>query len=437
MTNSNHLPHLPHSPGVYLMRDATSRIIYVGKARDLRKRVSSYFNKSSDMSSKIQTMMGSLRHIDYLPTNSEREALVLERRLINKFQPTFNTMWKDDKSYPFVILSLQEDFPRLYLSRKKKRIPGAKYFGPYPSVGRVRQLLRWAWRKKLFPLRPCDLTIKEGTPLPYQKVKSCLYLHTEECPAPCLGKITSHNYKAIAKRAQWFFEGRKDKLIRKWEREMREFSRNKQFERAAEIRDRIQTVQEIREHITFRQISEEKLRFRVLETRAVQDLRKSLNLKFPPERIECFDISHMQGVEKVASMVRFDHGRPNKPEYRKFIIRTVKGIDDFQSMAEVVGRRIHRLIKEKKPFPDLMLLDGGKGQLSAVVRVLKEKKINEVCVIALAKRDEEVFLPGQSNALPLPKDSPGLLLLRQIRDEAHRFAITFHRKRRQKRTLYQ
>ena len=435
MSNFSTLPHLPHSPGVYLMRDLAGHIIYIGKARDLKKRVASYFVPSKNHSSKIQALVESIRHIDYVPTKSEREALVLERRLINRFQPTYNSMWKDDKSYPYVVLTMQEDYPRIYLTRNKTRIKGAQYFGPYPSVGPVRQLLRWAWRKKIFALRPCKLDIKEGEPFPYEKVKSCLYLHTQECPAPCLAKISSRTYKEMAKKAKWFFEGNKNKLIEQWKKEMQRYSKNQEYEKAAEARDRIHTVEVMQEHVTFREMTEAALQTRVRETRAVQHLRKALNLKEPPEIIECFDISHLQGVEKVASMVRFQHGRPDKSNYRKFIIKSVKGIDDFKSMAEVVGRRYRRLKKEEKKFPDLVLIDGGKGQLSAVMKTLGKEKIKINSVVALAKREEELFLPNRSQPLRLPIDSPGLLLLRQIRDEAHRFAITFHRLRRHKRTI--
>ncbi len=438
------LPNLPHSPGVYLMRDNTGLIIYIGKARDLKKRVSSYFMKRADGTAretysdtaKVQALLTVIRHIDYVPTLSEREALVLERRLIARHKPDFNVMWKDDKTYPWVALTMGEDFPRLFLTRIKKR-DGTQYFGPYPSVTGVRQLLKWAWRKKLFPLRPCRLEIKEGSPYPYEKVKSCLYLHTGECPAPCLGKISSASYKKIADRAQWFFEGKKEKLLGQWEKEMARRSKNLEFEEAAQLRNRIETVQHMNERVTVREMTEDGLKSRIQSSRAVQELMKALSMPRSPETIECFDISHIQGTEKVASMVRFKHGRPDKSNYRKFIIRTVIGIDDFKSMAEVVGRRYRRLKKEGTNFPDLVLIDGGKGQLSSALKALEEEKVTGLFVAALAKEEEEIFLPGKSESIRLPADSPALLLLRHVRDEAHRFAISFHRLRRKKKTLYE
>lgn len=428
------LPNLPHAPGVYLMRDATGLIIYIGKARDLKKRVASYFIATSTKGAKTVALVSVIRHIDYVPTASEREALVLERRLINQYKPTFNVMWKDDKTYPYIALTLAEDYPRLFLTRQKKR-DGAIYFGPYPNVSQVRHLLHWAWRKRLFPLRPCRFDIKENDPLPYTKVKSCLYLHTGQCPAPCLGKISKAEYGGIVERARWFFGGQKQRIITQWALEMKRLSREQKYEEAASVRDRIDTLEHMSERVTTREITESMLETRVRESRAMQDLMRGLGLKKPPQRIECFDISHIQGVEKVASMVSFDRGRPDKSNYRKFIIRTVEGIDDFKSMAEVVGRRYRRLLKEGKKLPDLVLIDGGKGQLSSALAAIRELGIKDLAVAALAKQEEEVFMPGSPRSIRLPDDSPGLLLLRHVRDEAHRFAITFHRHRRQKRTF--
>ncbi len=438
MSSSLLHPLLPHSPGVYIMRDHTAQIIYIGKARDLKKRVASYFLKknTSDFGehAKVEALRSLIRHIDYVPTASEREALILERKLIGRFMPTFNVMWKDGKTYPFIALTMGEDFPRLFMTRTKKR-DGTLYFGPYPSVSRVRQLLKWVWRKRFFPLRPCDYTFSEASPLPYEKVKSCLYLHTGQCSAPCIGRIKSKPYRKMADKAQWFFEGNKDKIIRQMEKEMRRFSKKHEYEEAGQVRDRIEALQHMNERVTFREMSEDRLEKRLVGSRAVQDLMRVLNLKKPPERIECFDISHIQGTEKVASMVSFLNGRPDKSQYRKFIIRTVQGIDDFKSMAEVVGRRYRRLKNESKPMPDLVLIDGGKGQLSAAMGALEKEGIKGLPMAALAKEKEEIFLPGFSESIRLPMDSPSLLLLRFVRDEAHRFAITFHRKRRGKLTL--
>jgi excinuclease ABC subunit C len=342
-------------------------------------------------------------------------------------------MWKDGKSYPWVRLS-REDFPRLRLTRERER-DGARYFGPYPNVGAVRHLLDWVWKKHLFPLRPCDLEIVEGKPLPYEKVKSCLYLHTGECPAPCLGRISKADYGRLAERARLFFAGKNAALAKTWENEMREASAALEFEQAARLRDSLAALSHIHERVTFRALREEDVRGRILASQALQDLQRELGLPRPPERIECFDISHAQGAQTVASMVSFHQGKPDKGRYRKFIIRTVAGVDDFASMAEVVARRYRRVKAEGLPWPDLVLIDGGPGQLAAAQRALARVTARKLVLASLAKREEEVYLTDRAGPLRLPKDSPALQLLQRVRDEAHRFAVSFHRLRRKRALL--
>ncbi|MCB4756677.1 MAG: excinuclease ABC subunit UvrC [Elusimicrobia bacterium] len=436
MATFSFLPHLPHSPGVYLMRDNKGNILYIGKAKDLKKRVASYFLDTQqnkwERGGKLLALVPLIRHVDYVATASEREALVLEQKLIRRYLPMFNSMWRDDKSYPYLALTVKEDFPRLIFTRKKKN-DGALYYGPYPSVKSVRDLMKWAWRKKIVPLRPCDIDMKREDRLPtYKEVRSCLHLHTRACPAPCVGRISLKDYKKMVDRVKWFLEGRHDKMIAQWEKVMKRLSRRQEFEEAAKVRDRIDALKHMQEPVTFREMTEPMLETRLQASRAVQDLMKALHLPHPPERIEAFDISHVQGLEKVASLVSFYRGRPDKSQYRKFIIRTVGGIDDVKSMEEVIRRRTQRLLKEGKPLPDLILVDGGRGQLSAALKALDLKDLKKIPVAALAKEEEEIFLPDHSHSIQLPPDSPALLLLRHVRDEAHRFAVTFHRKRRSK-----
>jgi excinuclease ABC subunit C len=431
------LSAIPHAPGVYLMRDRSGLILYVGKARDLAKRVSSYFAASRDHTAKIAALVSSIHHVDYLPAASEREALIMERSIIRRLQPHFNTMWKDDKSYPYLKLTWKEDFPRLFLTRKVIR-DGSKYFGPYPNVGQVRQLLRYLWKQHLFPLRPCRYEFSEKEPLPLQKAKQCLYYHTKECPAPCVQRITKNDYRLLAREAELFLRGNFKPLIETWQKEMKEASSVQNYERAGQLRDNLTALEHMEERVTVRQIELSDVLDRVDRSRAITDLQKALDLKRPPIRIECFDISHIQGVETVASMVAFERGEPKKSDYRKFKIKTVRGIDDFASMAEVVGRRYRRLKAEKKTLPDLVLIDGGKGQLSAAYAVLTTiLGKSSPPVASLAKEDEELFLPEISESIRLPKDSSALHLVQRVRDEAHRFAITFHRQRRAKRFLGQ
>lgn len=409
------------------MRDATAGILYIGKAIDLRKRVANYFRP--DVEPKIRALMADVRHIDYITAAGERDALVIEQRLIKRHQPLFNVMWKDGKSYPYVNLTLNEDFPRLRLTRLLKR-DGGLFFGPYPNVRAVRHLLDWVWRNRLFLLRPCDLDITEGQVYAYEKVKSCLYLHTGECPAPCLGRISKEDYGRIAERARLFFDGKNAELLEVWREEMKEAADLLQFERAAQLRDSLSALDHIREPVTFRSLKEDEVKGRIESNRALQDLQTALGLPRPPLRIECFDISHSQGAETVASMVCFDRGRPNKSAYRKYKIKTVLGVDDFASMAEVVGRRYRRVKEEGLPWPDLILIDGGAGQLSAAERALSGVTDRKISLASLAKREEEVYQPGRGKPLRLPKESPALQLLQRVRDEAHRFAIGFHRARR-------
>ena len=241
MTRPPFVTNLPGMPGVYLMRDARADIIYIGKARNLKKRVASYFNPhrlEKEPTAKTTTLVSEIRHIDYVPTASEREALVLERKLIADYQPVFNVMWKDDKSYPYIALTAGEDFPRIFLTRNRKR-DGTVYFGPYPSVSGVRSLLKWVWRKRLFPLRPCHYSISEGNPLPYSQVRHCLYLHTGQCPAPCIGNISRKDYRPMAEQARLFFKGRKEKLIQAWTQDMKKLSKKMRYEEAAQIRDHL------------------------------------------------------------------------------------------------------------------------------------------------------------------------------------------------------
>jgi len=431
------LSAIPHSPGVYLMRDRTGHILYIGKARDLAKRVASYFAKRSDETAKVAALVASIHHIDYLPAESEREALIIEQNLIRRLQPYFNTMWKDDKTYPHVKLTWKEDFPRIFLTRKIVR-DGSKYFGPYPNVTPIKRLLRYLWKQHMFPLRPCRYEFSDKNPLPLEKAKQCLYYHTKECPAPCVGRISKTDYRQIAKEAGLFFRGNFGPLEIAWQKEMKEASTAQNYERAAQLRDNLEALGHMNERVTVHQIDLSDVTDRVDRSRAITALQKALNLKIPPIRIECFDISHFQGTETVASMVAFERGEPKKEDYRKFKIRTVRGIDDFASMGEVVGRRYRRLRDENRKLPDLVLIDGGKGQLQAAQKAIRQvlDSARIPAMASLAKREEELFLPDHEHSVRLPLDSPAMHLVQHVRDEAHRFAITFHRQRRAKRFLH-
>lgn len=424
----DHLSAIPHTPGCYLMRDSAWQILYIGKAKDLAKRVASYFH-SKDLDSRIVQLLAEVRHIDYLPAESERDALVLERRLIRKYRPRYNVAWRDDKSYPFIKLTTNEVFPRMFLTRKVKR-DGAKYFGPYPNVRGVRKLLQWL--HKLFPLRQCRFEFDDKVLPKEEKVLSCIYLHMKQCPAPCLARIAVRDYRKIAERVELFLKGNHDALIARWNKEMDRASESMKYEEAAKLRDLIQSLERMRQNIRLRRIQEDDLELTLNRTRGLTDLKSALGLPKPPLRIEAIDISNIQGHQPVGSLVVFKDGKPSKDDYRRFKIKTVSGIDDFAMMAEVVRRRYGRLKEENIRLPDLIVIDGGKGQLSSAHGVLLKLGLERQPVVGLAKREEEVFFPEKSDPLVLPKDSPALHILQHIRDEAHRFAVAYHRLRRNK-----
>ncbi len=421
--------HLPHKTGVYIMCDAGGEILYIGKALDLAKRVAQYFNPNKE-DLKNQSLTPLIRRIDYILCESEREALLLERRLINENQPFFNVMWKDGKTYPYLKISMGEDFPRIFTTRRKIR-DGGEYFGPFPKVAPIRALLRYLWKQRMFPLRPCRWDFSEEKPLDKRKITGCLYYHTKECPAPCAGKISKDAYRGIGERAVLFFKGKYGDLRAEFERDMKTASKNLEYERAGQLRDNILALSQMGERVRIRAVEADQVGGHTARTQMVTDLQKALMLPAPPVHIECFDISHFQGHQTVASMVCFEGGKPNRDHYRKFKIRETVGIDDFKSMHEAVYRRYKRLSEAKAALPDLILIDGGKGQLSAAQAALKELQL-KIPMASLAKRIEEVFLPGRSESIILRLDDPALRLLQQLRDEAHRFGVAYHRLLRDK-----
>ncbi|OGS40800.1 MAG: hypothetical protein A2506_05920 [Elusimicrobia bacterium RIFOXYD12_FULL_66_9] len=421
--------HIPHKTGVYIMRDTGGEVLYIGKANDLAKRVAQYFNPNKE-DVKNQALAPLIRRVDYILCRSEREALILERRLINENQPFFNVMWKDGKTYPYLKITLGEDYPRILTTRRKVRDGGA-YFGPFPKVTPIRALLRYLWKQHILPLRPCRWEFSERKPLDKKKITGCLYYHTKECPAPCAGRISKEEYREIAERAVMFFKGRYADLKKMFDREMKRASKALDYERAAQMRDNGLALGQMGERVRIREVEADDVGGRIAQTRMVTALQKALSLPVPPIHVECFDISHFQGHQTVASMVCFLGGRPHRDHYRKFRIRDTAGIDDFKSMHEAVYRRYKRLKAEKKKLPDLVLIDGGKGQLGAAQSALSGLKLR-IPVASLAKRIEEVFVPGRRESILLGFDDPALRLLQQLRDEAHRFGVAYHRDLRDK-----
>jgi len=403
---------LPLTSGVYLFKDLEGRIIYIGKAVSLRKRVESYFRRQTQ-SLKTDLLVEHIHQIDYLLTHSEAEALLLEASLIKEHQPKYNIELKDGKTYPYIQIT-QEEFPLVSVVRmnmRKNKNVKADYYGPYVNPTLIREALIII--RKIFHFRSCET-------LPN---KPCLDYHLGICEAPCVQKITKQAYARNIKHVRSILEGKKDDLYSNLQQEMENLAQAKDFEAAAKVRDQIRAIGAL--YSGTKDINYFK---------EAEQLQRAFGLAHAPERIECFDISNTMGNQSVGAMVLFANGKPDKANYRKFKIKTVEGIDDFRSIAEIVGRRYARLKKEGLPYPDLIIIDGGKGQLAAAVKVLKELEI-EIPLISLAKREEEVFLPGKRNPIVLSKESLGLKLLQRVRDEAHRFGLTYHRLLRAKNMI--
>lgn len=539
---------LPPKPGVYQFKNTDGKIIYVGKAQNLRNRVRQYFQKSRSVDLRIDAMVSKIVDVELTVTDTEIEALILEANLIKQLKPRYNVLLKDDKSYPYIVIT-KEPFPRLYVTRRK--IPGFRYFGPYTDVKSMRSALKIV--RDIFMVRSCSLDLTEES-IKKNKFKVCLDYHIKKCEGPCEGYVSQEHYNMLIEQAAQVLRGKTKNVIASLKKEMDALANASRFEEAAKIRDRMNALHvysekqkildstetdrdiislvskeddacavifKVREgkmigsqHLYLANVSgkpygelleavleryyleqedippEVFLSSEISNTAIIQDwlemksghpvnmqypqsgekaklvalvctnaqfwldelelmklkrgdiipqslkaLQRDLRLPAPPRRIECFDISNIQGTDTVASLVVFSDGKPKKSEYRKFKIRTVDGPNDFASMQEVVERRYTRLLQEKGMLPDLIIVDGGRGQLSSAIEVLSKLELKAVPIIGLAKRLEEVFLPGQIESLQLPRTSSGLRLMQQIRDEAHRFAVTFHRSLRTKRII--
>lgn len=542
------IKNLPSLPGVYQFLNSKGKVIYVGKALNLKYRVKSYF-QNNITSAKTLALVSKIENIEIIATDTEIEALVLENNLIKELKPKYNINLKDDKSFPFIKVT-NEPFPRIYPTRRVVK-DGSKYFGPYTGVKNMKSSLRMI--NQIFKVRSCKLNITDEN-IRKKKFKVCLDYHIKKCDGPCEGLISQAKYGEMVNEVIKLLKGKTDDLIKELETKMNIAVDKLEFEEAAEIRDKIQRLSAIssRQKIVsddfedrdifaaafegkdsacsifivrsgklvakkqlrlsieegesieeiysaavnfyyieqteippeivleiepaeseillewLRMHSNKKVKFHIpkrgslhslvkmckenamLQLKEIQlqkmktqgyvpypvaALQRDLHLKVLPRKIECFDISNLQGSDTVASMVVFEDGKPKKSQYRKYLIKDVEGPDDFSSMREVIRRRYSKLIEENTPLPDLIMVDGGKGQLSSAIDVLDELNLKNYSIIGLAKRLEEVFLPGQSDSASIPKTSSGLKLLQQIRDEAHRFAITFHRQRRSKRTI--
>ncbi|MGI9178352.1 MAG: excinuclease ABC subunit UvrC [Pirellulales bacterium] len=420
----------PQTPGVYLMKDAAGRVIYVGKAKNLRARAGSYFLKAAAEDRRTAELVLEIRDIDYLEAESEVDALLLESRLVKDVQPRFNSDLKDDKTFPYLQITTHEDFPRVEFTRTPRQ-KGVKLYGPFTSAGSLRGAI--VVLQRIFKFRTCTLDI-EADDEQWRWFRPCLLASIGQCTAPCNVRISKEDYRKDINRLKTFLDGGKKQLLAEMRKDMLEASTKLEFERAARLRDEIRLLETLDQRGDLEEHVQPEV-FLVDPKKGLAGLEKVLGLAKPPRVIEGVDIAHLAGNETVASLVQFIDGLPFKPGYKRYRIKTVDGIDDFKSIHEVVSRRFARLAREGGSPPDILLIDGGKGQLSAALDALESLGVEPPCVISLAKREEEVFMPGRSEPLRLSRDSYSLRLLEYVRDEAHRFAQHYHHLLRGRRTL--
>ena len=420
----------PRQPGCYIFKDARAQVLYVGKATNLRSRAGSYFLKAAAEDHRTRKLVPEIADADFIACESEVDALLLEARLIKDMRPPFNTELKDDKSFPYLQITTREDFPRIEFTRTPKT-KNAKLYGPFTSAGQLRGAI--AVLQKIFRFRTCSLDI-DADDEKWRWFRPCLLASINQCSAPCNQRISSEDYRRDIKRLRTFLDGGRSKLIREMEAEMAEASRELKFEKAGRIRDEIRLLENLDLRGDLSQHAQPEV-FYVDPKKGLKGLQQVFGMPEMPRVIEGCDIAHLQGGETVASLVQFIDGLPFKHGYRRYKIRTVDGIDDFASMREVVSRRYRRLEQEGQKFPDILLIDGGKGQLSSVMNAFRAIDIEPPFTISLAKREEEVFVPGDPEPRILSKNSFGLRLLQYVRDESHRFAQHYHHQLRRKATF--
>jgi excinuclease ABC subunit C len=414
------IEEIPDTTGVYIFKDAEGKVLYVGKAKSLKNRVKSHFSET-DILGTDALIISHVNDINFMTTDSEIEALLLESELIKQNKPKYNVRLQDDKSFPYFIIT-DEEFPRVMIHRIREESELQKYrqyFGPYTDVKAIKQTL--AFLLKLFPVCSCKTPRKKRS-------RPCLKYQLKKCSAPCVGAIGQAEYLKNISNIELFLDGKKQDLIEEFRKQMQQASDRLDFERATILRDQIWALEKA--IINQKVISSE-----LSISLGVRELQEILNLHQLPARIEAFDISNISGTDSTGSMILFLNGQPLKSGYRQYKIRSIAEPNDVAMMGEVIERRYGRLIKEQKPLPNLIVVDGGKPQLNIAYRILTELGLNEIPIIGLAKRFEHVFKPDNPNAIIISPDSPALFLLKRIRDEAHRFALRYHHILRKKRVV--
>jgi excinuclease ABC subunit C len=420
----------PASPGVYLMKDAQGRVLYVGKAKNLRNRAGHYFTKAAAEDARTADLVKLIADIDFLPADTEVDALLLEARLVKDIQPRFNVDLKDNKSFPYLQIRIREDFPRVEFTRQPRR-RGVKLYGPFTSAKSLRAAIQVLQR--IFQFRTCKLDIEAEDPR-WRWFRPCILHSIRQCTAPCNLRVTKEEYRKQIRGLRMVLAGKKERLIREMENDMLAASVALQFEKAARLRDEINALRnlDLRGDVD-KDVQPEV--FQIEPKKGMAGLRKILGLPETPRTIEGVDIAHLGGDEKVASLVSFIDGLPFKPGYRRYRIKTVQGVDDFASIREVVSRRFRNAAQRENdhPVPDILLIDGGKGQLNAALEAFAMLHVEPPCLLSLAKREEEIYRPGDAEPLKLSRHAAALRLLQYVRDEAHRFAQHYHHILRKKK----
>ncbi len=411
---------LPDEPGCYIMKDTRGHEIYVGKARSLRRRVASYF-QAKDRLGKEQALVENIADFEYVVTDSEVEAVLLESRLIKDLRPRYNFLLRNNEQYPYLEVTLGEDFPRALVTREHR--PGkSRHFGPFPSAADLRAVLSRLGR--VFKFRTCNLRLRADDPKARFR-RPCLNYHIGRCTAPCAGLVSRREYRRQIAGLLLFFGGRKRALVKSLDREMQAAAKALRYEEAAELRDALAALERIHDAPALDQELAPAVPI-IDPTKGLESLRRALGLERAPRRIEGVDIANLQGGEMVGAVVTFLDALPFKDGYRRYRIKTVAGQDDFASMAEVVRRRYTRLRREKGELPDLVLVDGGRGQVRAAAQALAKARVRVPVLMGLAKEEEVPLLAGRSEPVRLSRRSAGLKLLMFVRDEAHRFAQHYH-----------
>src|ERR1043165_4869678 len=420
---------VPDAPGVYIYKDEGDREIYVGKAISLKKRVRQYFDDNRPVDRKTADLVARIKHIDFIECDSEVEAFLLENRLIKDLQPIFNMRAKSDINFPVVEVT-GEQFPRILVTRDKTNRT-SKYYGPFVSATWLRVALQILQR--VFKFRTCSLDIKEGEPK-NNFYRPCLEFHIGRCKAPCANRQSAEDYQADIRRLTQFLQGKSKEVERELQRDMKLAAKERRFEDAAGLRDTLKALRSLRDKGSLTDGLEPGV-LHIDPKEGVAQLQEILKIEHAPRRIEGIDIAHLQGNETVGSLVSFVDGLPSREQYRRFKIKTVPGVDDFASIREVVSRRYSRLVNERIAMPDLVLIDGGVGQLHAAQEALNARGIQVPYLASFAKKEEIIYTLDRPEGIRLPRRSPALRMLQYVRDEAHRFCRHYHHILRRKRVI--